>query len=128
MPKSSLNNKNSDGYVNHSLGLPLSELDVKLFISTDGTDANSFEALLFEQDSTVTLGQTAFYVDDNNIKVHCHHIIPYIETKNNSDNNLITLCESCHAKLDAMYNNKYKRDDYFILIDKWRDEMRGKEW
>ncbi len=35
--------KNADSNVTHSLNAPLSELIVKLFISTDGTDANSFE-------------------------------------------------------------------------------------
>ena len=35
--------KNVDSNLNHGLGAPLSDLIVKVFISTDGTDANSFE-------------------------------------------------------------------------------------
>jgi 5-methylcytosine-specific restriction endonuclease McrA len=31
-----------------------------------------------------------------NCKLNIHHIIPFRITKNNSFNNLITLCDSCH--------------------------------
>lgn len=33
-------------------------------------------------------------------KLHIHHKIPYRYTKDNSKNNLITLCESCHHKIE----------------------------
>ena len=39
---------------------------------------------------------------------HCsldvHHIIPYRITQNNDSRNLVTLCKSCHAKIDLKIN------------------------
>ncbi len=31
-------------------------------------------------------------------EIQCHHIIPYKETQDNSEDNLVTLCVSCHGK------------------------------
>ena len=40
-----------------------------------------------------------------------HHTIPYRISKDNSPDNLITLCRSCHSKEDARYNGyKIKLD------------------
>ncbi|HDY90330.1 MAG TPA: HNH endonuclease [bacterium] len=33
--------------------------------------------------------------------LHCHHIVPFLSTRDNSMDNLITLCKSCHVKEDA---------------------------
>lgn len=33
-------------------------------------------------------------------KLHCHHIIPYRISKDDSFDNLVTLCNKCHAKKD----------------------------
>ena len=60
--------KNADSNVTHNLNAPLSELLVKVFISTDGTDANSFEILPIS-DTAADFGATIFQVDLNNIKV-----------------------------------------------------------
>jgi hypothetical protein len=54
--------------VNHALDAPLSELLVKVLISTDGTDANSFEVIQAD-DNTTDYGCTIYYVDDDNILV-----------------------------------------------------------
>ena len=35
-------------------------------------------------------------------KIHIHHIIPYRYTEDNSVNNLIPLCVSCHRKIEVM--------------------------
>ncbi len=35
-----------------------------------------------------------------NCRIHAHHIIPYLATCDNSPNNLISLCVSCHMKLE----------------------------
>lgn len=53
-------------------------------------------------------------VRDNNIcqvcgciggskKLPVHHIIPFKKSKNNDSDNLITVCQSCHIKLDKEY-------------------------
>ena len=59
---------NTDSYVNHNLNAPLSNLLVKLFVSTDGTDANSFEVLP-GNGATDTVGIVILAVDNNNVKV-----------------------------------------------------------
>jgi len=62
--------KNVDSSVAHNLGANLSELIVKVFISTDGTDANSFEfAVNGSYDGSLPLGITVYQVDTNNVKV-----------------------------------------------------------
>ena len=64
--------KDTDSNVTHNLDAPLSDLLVKVLISTDGTDANSFE--MHPQFSDVgspgaDLGITVFAVNDNAIIV-----------------------------------------------------------
>ena len=44
----------------------------------------------------------------NNIQ--CHHIVPYRITQDNSENNLITLCCSCHIKEELKYYSSLKTD------------------
>jgi len=61
------------GNVVHSLGANLSDLLVKVLLSTDGTDANSFQILGqgydYDNDPGLSLGLTAFQVDTNNITI-----------------------------------------------------------
>ncbi len=63
--------KDVDSNLNHALSAPLSELIVKVFISTDGTDANSYEAQSVVASTVSTngvgYGVTAYDIDDNNI-------------------------------------------------------------
>lgn len=61
--------KNVDSDVNHGFGVPLSDLLVKVLISTDGTDANSFEILNWNNASTDDIGVNIFQVDNDNFKV-----------------------------------------------------------
>lgn len=56
------------GNVVHNLNQPLANLLVKVFVSTDGTDATSYE-LAFMTDVGSDLGIVAFQVDNNNIKI-----------------------------------------------------------
>ena len=57
--------KNVDSNLNHALDVPLSDLIVKVFISTDGTDANSFE--ITQSERATHYGVTVNAVDNNNI-------------------------------------------------------------
>ena len=41
-----------------------------------------------------------------NIILHCHHIVPYRITQDNSENNLITLCGHCHMKQEKKYYSR----------------------
>lgn len=59
---------NTDSNVTHGLNAPLPKLLVKLFVSTDGTDANSFEVKYGETGNTGR-GFTVFAVDNNNVKI-----------------------------------------------------------
>jgi hypothetical protein len=62
--------KNVDSNVNHNFGVPLNKLIVKVLISTDGTDANSFEIGMVEYGSGGSgANYTPYYIDDNNIKI-----------------------------------------------------------
>jgi 5-methylcytosine-specific restriction endonuclease McrA len=41
-----------------------------------------------------------------NKELHIHHIIPWYIYENNKLSNLITLCESCHMKIEREYDKK----------------------
>lgn|SRR3990167_1800295 len=43
------------------------------------------------------------------VKLHAHHKIPFVISKDNSLNNLITLCISCHSKEERKLDIMYKR-------------------
>jgi hypothetical protein len=51
--------------------------------------------------------------------IQCHHIIKYKETFDNSDNNLITVCLRCHAKLDIK-ERRGQDDRSNILLSLYR--------
>jgi len=57
----------------HSLNSPLSELFVRILLSTDGTDNNSFETIVntrwYTGATTLVGGITIYQVDNNNIKI-----------------------------------------------------------
>ena len=57
---------NTDSDVEHNLNANLSQLLVKVLISTDGTDGNSFEV---GQGSNNNVGWTVYQVDTNNILI-----------------------------------------------------------
>ncbi len=65
--------KNADSNVTHNLNAPLSNLRVKVFISTDGTDANSFEVphtdYSDQVSGTIQTGAKASQVDNDNIEI-----------------------------------------------------------
>ena len=57
-------------YITHNLNCGLDQLDIKLLISTDGTDANSFiPSEISWTSSTLNYGYQFDYVDANNIKI-----------------------------------------------------------
>jgi 5-methylcytosine-specific restriction endonuclease McrA len=46
-------------------------------------------------------------------KLHCHHIIPWRFFANNESINLITLCKSCHLKLEGKLREKRNQSHKF---------------
>ena len=40
----------------------------------------------------------------NNITLYCHHIIPWRITQSDNLNNLITVCGSCHRKMEKFWD------------------------
>lgn len=66
--------KNTDSNIAHNLNANLSELIVKLFVSTDGTDNNSFEVqvvdLRYSSTGSLIYGYSIFQVDSNNLLLH----------------------------------------------------------
>ncbi len=75
--------KNTDESVAHNLDAPLSDLLVKVLISTDGTDANSFEIMTGVSDINspgFSSGLTIYQGDNNNITVQTGvHGIVYLD-------------------------------------------------
>lgn len=57
--------------------------------------------------------------------INCHHIIPYYETQNNLPENLITLCASCHSKIEKNYYGTSKYEEYKL---KWSTYIKGIAW
>jgi hypothetical protein len=62
-------NKNVDTNMNHLFCTNLSNLRAKLLVSTDGTDANSFEVNLIQTANAEITGVTFFQVDTDNITI-----------------------------------------------------------
>lgn len=77
-----------------------------------GEDWNIIKHEIYKRDD-----YTCQYCGKINIKIFCHHIIPYRETKDNNFDNLITLCQSCHSKLEQMYFYPERRAKYFGIIN-----------
>jgi len=65
--------KDTDSNLVHNLNAPLSDLMVKVLISTDGTDANSFELVDTGFDTAIsantTVGLSILAVDNDNVRV-----------------------------------------------------------
>jgi hypothetical protein len=69
------------GNVNHGLSKTLDQLDVKVFVSTDGTDANASElgTQVLSINAVNSYGYQTYYVDSDNIKVQTgEHGVIYI--------------------------------------------------
>ena len=67
--------------INHDLYTKLTNLDIRFFISTDGTEANSFEINQFESNAAAQLGMTYFAVDVDNISIKLGiHGLYYIDS------------------------------------------------
>lgn len=56
------------------------------------------------------------YRDGNGRGLDVHHIIPYRVTQDNSESNLIVLCNSCHAKEERKYHRSLKGQVEFSFI------------
>jgi 5-methylcytosine-specific restriction endonuclease McrA len=44
------------------------------------------------------------------IRLHVHHKIPFLVSFDNSLSNLVTLCPSCHRKVDAQIIKQIKEE------------------
>lgn len=92
--------KNVDSNVAHNLGAGLDKLLVKILISTDGTDANSFEVGI-QGGTSGNSGITVFYVDDNTITVQTGST--GLTYHRNSDGNGVTIdVEDWYYKIVAI--------------------------
>lgn len=90
------------GNVAHNLQAPLSELAVKVLISTDGTDNNSFDVTYSDIYTAANYGITIFAVDKNNIKVQTgQNGITYT---NDSGQNITIDTESWYYKVKVHHS------------------------
>ena len=44
--------------------------------------------------------------DDVNVELHVHHIRPWADQRPTIDENLLTICKTCHDGLDPHFNRK----------------------
>jgi hypothetical protein len=74
-----------------------------------GDDWDKIRYLVYLRDKFICQDCGAF-----GIKLHVHHKIPFLISKDNSLNNLITLCVSCHRKEDAKIMKELKKQEIII--------------
>jgi len=75
-----------------------------------GLDWNDIRKSIYERD----LWTCQLCEKKNPKPIQCHHIVPFKVTQDNSPENLITLCCSCHSKEEykcnqRIYNGLYKQ-------------------
>ena len=68
-----------------------------------GKDWPKIRTTIFERD-----GYCCQKCGNDGILLEAHHIIPFMITKDNSFENLISLCKSCHRKVEAIEMRKLK--------------------
>ena len=73
-----------------------------------GDDWDKIRLLIYNRDN-YTCQKCGKKMDKNNI-LHIHHIIPFLETFDNSLHNLITLCRTCHRQEDARIIKTNKKE------------------
>jgi len=54
--------------------------------------------------------------------IACHHIIPWSVSKDNSLNNLVTLCRSCHVALHNRMMSNNPLPHYEAVLVRWEEE------
>jgi len=76
-----------------------------------GDDWSKIRMLIYERDN-FTCQECGINMRESMKKfkqaLHIHHKVPFLETFDNSLKNLITLCKSCHSKIECNYLKRLK--------------------
>lgn len=68
-----------------------------------GVNGSMYDTIEWKHISRNYIKSNPFCILCNSIKnLHVHHISPYKNSKSHDDSNLITLCRSCHAKVEGI--------------------------
>jgi len=73
-----------------------------------GDDWFKIRLLVYKRDN-YTCQRCGVTMEETGNPHHIHHIVPFLISFDNSLNNLITLCPSCHRKIEAKIMLKLKR-------------------
>ena len=65
-----------------------------------GDDWNKIRLTIYKRDN-YTCQECSITMAETKKAHHIHHKIPFVESRDNSFDNLITLCPSCHRKIEA---------------------------
>jgi len=72
-----------------------------------GDDWEAIRILIYKRDN-YTCQNCGLQMSKKTGAFHIHHIIPFLISFDNSPKNLITLCPSCHRKIEAQIMKKLK--------------------
>jgi 5-methylcytosine-specific restriction endonuclease McrA len=75
-----------------------------------GDDWNKIRMDIYKRDN-FSCQKCGITMTETKIPHHVHHIIPFLETFDNSYSNLITLCPSCHKKTESDLIRKRKKEE-----------------
>lgn len=72
-----------------------------------GDDWENIRLIIYKRDN-YTCQECGITMNDAKKPHHVHHIIPFVLSRDNSLNNLITLCPSCHMRIERKITKENK--------------------
>jgi len=73
-----------------------------------GDDWDKIRLLIYKRDN-FTCQKCGITMNETKKAHHIHHIIPFLQTLDNSLKNLVTLCPSCHRKIETQIMRNLKK-------------------
>jgi len=77
-----------------------------------GDDWKNIRMQIYKRDN-FTCQECGITMSELKIPFHVHHIIPFLTSFDNSLNNLITLCPSCHRRIEAVIIKEMKGGKFY---------------
>ncbi len=75
-----------------------------------GDDWSKIRRLVYERDN-YTCQRCGKLMKNSKEAFHIHHIVPFLDSFDNSLSNLITLCKSCHSIVECNYLKRLNKAD-----------------
>ena len=73
-----------------------------------GDDWEAIRMLVYKRDN-FTCQECGITMNETKRAHHIHHIVPFLQSFDNSPNNLITLCPSCHKRIESQIMKELKK-------------------